>query len=42
MSDFAGDGSRPQKLRHGQAPEEEREFSTLALVAHKVEVVRKI
>jgi len=37
-SDFAGDGIRLQSFRHGEAPEEERELRTLALVAHEVEL----
>ena len=41
MSDFAGDETRLQSFRHGEAPEEERELRTLALVAHKVELIRK-
>ena len=40
-SDFAGDGSRPQKLRHGQAPEEERELRTFAPLPNEVELIRK-
>jgi hypothetical protein len=30
-----------KRFRHGEAPEEEREFRTLALVAHKVQLIRK-
>jgi hypothetical protein len=40
-SDFSGDGTRLQSSKHGEAPEEEREFRTLALAAHKVELIRK-
>ena len=29
------------KARHGEAPEEERESRTLALITHKVELIRK-
>jgi len=40
-SDFAGDGIRLQNFRHGEAPEEEREFRILAPVADEVELIRK-
>ena len=32
-SDFAGDGTRRQSFRHGEAPEEERELSILAPIS---------
>jgi hypothetical protein len=41
-SDFAGDGTRLQSFRHGEAPEEERELRILALAAHKVELYSEI
>ena len=40
-SDFAGDETRLQKLRHGQAPEEERELRTVVPVSNEVELIRK-
>jgi hypothetical protein len=40
-SDVAGDGIRLQNFRHGEAPEEEREFRILAPVADEVELIRK-
>ena len=39
-SDFAGDGTRLQSFRHGEAPEEEKEFRTLALFVPEVEAIR--
>ena len=36
-SDFPGDGTRLQSFRHGEAPEEEREFETFPLFVHEVE-----
>jgi hypothetical protein len=38
-SDFAGDGTRIRNFRHGEAPGEERELRTLALVAREVELI---
>ena len=39
-SDFAGDGTRLQSFRYGEAPEEERELSTLVPVGDEVELIR--
>jgi len=40
-SDFAGDGTRLQSFRHGEAPEEEKELRILAPHTEEVYVIRK-
>ena len=39
-SDFAGDGTRLQSFRHGEAPEVEGELRTLVPNADEVELIR--
>ena len=41
MSDFAGDGTRLQSFKHGEAPEEEREWRTFVPLPNEVEFIRK-